>query len=267
MIQIPGVPAILGGSLVFVAGAILGSFLNVVALRWRADRGLRLTGRSHCPSCRKRLRWFELVPVVSYLLQAGRCRRCQAPLPIRYLLVELGFGLVVLLLFGTYGVALHSFFLLLLSCFLLLALLIDVDQLLLPDELTVAVLLLTLLSLIFVDPNLSHLGSWGWWNQPLAGALLGLVTIGGLYLGTGGRGMGLGDVKLGPVLGLGLGGVGTLVALSAAFLLGAVVGLALIALGRAGLKSAVPFGPFLITGWWIALLWGPQLVTWYTSFL
>lgn len=277
MLEIFGMPAILVGSLAFVLGAILGSFLNVVALRWNSDRGgvpsfrkgglgrISLGSRSQCPHCHVKLAWYELIPVASYLIQGGRCRHCHVPMSPRYLLVELAAGLLLVTLFLVYGLSWHGLLLAIISCVLFISLLVDCEQFLLPDSLTVGALGLSLMGIVFIHPNLSQLTDAVWWNQPLAGASLGALAIGGLYLITKGRGMGLGDVKLAPVLGLMLGGLGELVALSAAFLLGATVGLLLIAFGRAKLKSAVPFGPFLIVGWWIVLIWGPQLVTWYTE--
>lgn len=267
MTQPFGLPAILVGSLVFVFGAALGSFLNVIALRWTGDRGLSARSRSRCPHCRATLTWRELLPVASYLLQGGRCLRCGQRLPGRYLIVELGMGLLYVAIVSVYGVTYHGLLLAGISALLLIALLVDFEQYVLPDSLTLVVAGLTLASLLVIRPTLGNLGGAEWWASPLTGGLLGLGVIGGLYLLTRGRGMGLGDVKLAPVLGLSLGGLGELVALAAAFGLGSIVGLTLLAAGRASLKSPIPFGPFLIAGWWIALLWGPELVTWYTGFL
>lgn len=249
-----------------VFGLFFGSFLNVVSLRWLDDRGLSRHGRSRCPSCKRILRWYELIPVISYAVQGGRCRRCQTPLTPRYLLVELGTATVFGLMVWTSGYSLPTVFLIVLSCLFIIALLVDLDHMVLPDSLTGLAFVVTLLGLVaFGEQNLVGIAESGlldqWWvGGIVAGGFLGLV-----YLMTRGRGMGLGDVKLAPVLGFSLGGAGSVVMLATAFVTGAVVGVGLLATGRATRKTAVPFGPFLIVGWLVAVLWGGPIVAWYTK--
>lgn len=280
MMSLFELPATLVGSLAFVFGAIVGSFLNVVALRWETDKGLTFGGwaqirghlggeqpvssevkekmRSNCPYCRKTLAWYELVPVLSFLVQRGHCRHCGAAIGWRYLDLEVVTATVFALIVVTYGLTFQTAALLLLVSLLIIALLIDLEAFMLPDSLTALALVVSLM-LVF--------GGGFTVASPLAGFGIALAVIGGLYVFTRGRGMGLGDVKLAPVLGLTLGGPLTIVYLAVAFLSGALLGLVLIASGRASLKSAVPFGPFLIWGWFVALIWGPELVTWYTKYL
>lgn len=251
-----------------LVGLVVGSWVNVIAARWSTDKGLTPTGRSRCPHCKRVLRWFELIPVISYLSQFGRCRRCQQRLAVRYLIVELVTASMFGLIAWQFGATLQTVVLLGLATVLLATVLVDLEHLLLPDALTWIALGLTLLGLVVTSgPNLGHLSDSMVWNEWWGGALLNLVVIGGLYLGTGGRGMGFGDVKLAPVLGMSLGGVGALAGLFLAFVIGALVGLMALSAGRSRLGQPIPFGPFLVLGWLLVLIWGPDIVTWYTGLL
>lgn len=251
--------------LVAVFGAIIGSFLNVVALRWYGNRGLRLGDRSACPHCGRVLRWFELIPVLSYFTIQGRCRSCGKRISRRYPAVELVTGAVFGLIVYRYGVSAPSAILLALSALLTVLLLVDLEHLLLPDELTAATLGVMLLGIAWggfpMVLGLPGAGLGAWW----LGGVVGGGILGTLYFLTRGRGMGLGDVKLAAVLGLSLGGSGALMFLGLAFTIGAGIGIALLLMRRAGWKSEVPFGPFLIASWWVMVFWGGDLLAWYTQ--
>jgi leader peptidase (prepilin peptidase) / N-methyltransferase len=246
-----------------LVGLLIGSFLNVVV--HRVPRGESVvTPASACPACSTPIRPRDNVPVAGWVLLRGRCRDCSEPISPRYPLVELGcaalFG-VMALRFGLDPVL--PAYLYLAAVGLALAL-IDLDCRRLPDALTLpsypvaAVLLL----------GAALLGSTS--GEPLR-ALLGGVAMLAVYLGlclAHPAGMGLGDVKLSGVLGLYLGWLGwgpLVVGLFLGFLLGGVFGLVLIAVGRGGRKTAVPFGPFMLAGALVAVLAGQRLADGYLS--
>jgi leader peptidase (prepilin peptidase) / N-methyltransferase len=244
-------------------GLLIGSFLNVVV--HRVPRGESVASPpSACPGCGTAIRPRDNVPVISWLLLRRRCRDCGEPISARYPLVELGTaGLfaVMALRFGADPVL--PAYLYLAGVGMALAL-IDLDVRRLPDVLTlpsypVALVLLGVAALAGSDS-----GDW-------IRAVLGGLAMFALYFGlcfAYPAGMGFGDVKLSGVLGLYLGWLGWgvwAVGLFLGFFLGGVFGVALMARGRGGRKTAVPFGPFMLLGALVALLVGQQLVDAYLS--
>jgi prepilin signal peptidase PulO-like enzyme (type II secretory pathway) len=154
------------------------------------------------------------------------------------------------------------------SVFLVIAL-VDGETQLIPDRLSIIALLITIVGLMLFrvsnllhSPNILGLHTF---EQGIVGMLIGSGILGAIVLVTRGRGMGIGDIKLGGVLGLSLGGPATLLALFTGFVSGAVVGLILIKGKKASLKTAVPFGPFLVFGWLVAVLWSTPIIAWYTG--
>ncbi len=212
----------------FLLGLCVGSFLNVLADRLPRDESV-FWGRSHCDYCKKPLRWYELIPVVSFVLQAGRCRRCRKKLSLRYPLIELITGAAFVMLPAQYWVLFSSFLVIFIA---------DFTTQIIPDSM----LLAAAANALVVGPHfLSALA---------AGAFFYM-----LWFVTRGRGMGFGDVKLAAVLGLFLGYPRIIVAVYAAFLTGAAVGVILMLAGKKGWKSKIAFGPFLILGTVVSLLW------------
>ncbi len=253
-------------------GLIVGSFLNVVI--YRVPLGLSVVRpASACPSCQSPISARDNVPLVSWLVLRGRCRTCSERISARYPLVEaltaavwLGIGwwalaaddgsganplLPLLLVLGSAGVTLAM---------------IDLDHHRLPD-----VIVLPLYPVTVVGLAVAGLVSGQWpLLASLAGAGVWLAVIGGIWLATSGRGMGFGDVKLAPVLGATLGWVAfgsSIVGLFSAFLLGALVGLGLMVLGRAERRSHLPFGPFLLAGAGIGLAAGAPIAHAYASWV
>jgi leader peptidase (prepilin peptidase)/N-methyltransferase len=221
--------------LIFILGLCVGSFLNVLADRLPNGESV-LWGRSHCDYCKKTLRWYELVPVLSFIFLRGRCLRCHKPLSIQYPVVELltGLGFVFLSPRIDYMI---------IFCTLLVLFLSDLKYQILPDSMIV----IGSLAAILHPHILPALGSF---------AFLYL-----LWAITRGRGMGLGDVKLALFMGLFLGYPDIIVAFYIAFLTGALLGVILILVGKKGLKSTIAFGPFLIVGTALAFLWGQNILT------
>lgn len=281
--------------LLFALGTAFGSFLNVVALRYRPDkfvfhRGV-IFGRSRCPHCGKELRWYELLPLLSFVLQAGRCRKCKARLSLQYPLVEALSGLIFVFvprgLDGYFSLSPSSYLLpttyyllaalwLLAFLALLLISLIDFRLRLIPDELCAFLVILGVAIAFLTAPywngaSASFLGSYSLlfglrenlWLNLLVAAAFGAAFPGFLVLVTKGRGMGLGDVKLGFALGVLFGWPEIILILFFGFVFGSVVGIAAIAFGKKTLKSFVPFGPFLAAAAAFVFFWGYEAVDFY----
>lgn len=241
----------------FILGAALGSF----ALVW-AERTLQkesILGRSYCPHCHKKLAWFDLIPLLSYLMTKGQCRYCKKPIGIKNFIFELVLGILIAAMFWQSGWQ-DSFWQLGLKVFFITTLVTltwtDLKKGLIPDKIVNPAILISFVLII---------GLGG--SEFLVNSLLAAFFIGGFFylliIITQGRGMGGGDVKLGVLMGLVLGFPAALVAAMAAFLSGAVSGILLIFLGRKKLKQTIPFGPFLALGSILTLFWGNQIINWY----
>ncbi len=239
-----------------VLGAIVGSFLNVVAYRLPRRESL-IAPASRCPSCGTPVKPYDNVPVLSWLLLRGRCRACRAPISSRYPLVEAGTALLCIGAVLTHdtiaGVALSVAFVLL----LVPVALIDLEYRIIPNRITALGAVLALVLGTVLDPS-------GEPERILAGVGAGgfLLLAALAYPG----GMGMGDVKLAAMMGLFLGRT-VAVAMLVALIAGVLVGALIIARkgAQAGRKTAVPFGPFLAVGALSALFAGSTCVDWYTS--
>ena len=229
-----------------VLGLLVGSFLNVVI--YRVPEGLSLIAPgSACPACGHAVRPWDNVPVLSWLVLRGRCRDCRAPIAVRYPLVELSTGVLFVLVGWRFGASAYTAGMLVVAAAAVALFMIDLDHQRLPFPITGAAALGLVAGLV-VDAVTRDAGPV---PVALLWALVWLAVYGGIWLLTSGRGMGLGDVALAPVLGLALGWLGAgagAVGLAAGFLIGAVVGLGLLASGRAHRRARVPHGPFLLTG-------------------
>lgn len=273
----------------FLFGSAVGSFLNVVAFRYNPDAFVlnkkSIGGRSRCRACGHELRWFELIPIISYLVQFGRCRDCHTNISPQYPIVELLTGLIFVFvpkfffvsnLLPTPYVLLSSILWILVFLTLLLLSLIDFRMNIIPDEanafLVIAGIALVLLNagnfgLIEGSFTGAYASIFGVreniWLNHLFGALVGIMFFGLLVILTRGRGMGMGDVKLAGALGAVFGwpDIGLITALS--FIIGSFVGIGAILLRKKGMKSTLPFGPFLAVGSLIVFFFGAELMESY----
>ena len=267
--------------LLFLLGLAVGSFLNVVVYRQVNEIEKEkiekiknwlptwIKGRSVCDHCQKKLAWHDNLPLLSYLWLRGKCRQCHQPIPFQYPLIEFLTGLEFVWLYwllsrfssfgqveGFYSLALAFYWFFIFSASLALVL-IDLKTLILPDVILLPAIGVALLRLFFTHQ----------WQFLPAAIVTGLFFL-SLYLVTKGKGMGFGDVKLAFFIGLVLGWwQRILVAVFLAFLTGAVVGVIVILARKKTLKSAIPFGPFLLLSMWIAKLIGDQIWQWYWSLL
>lgn len=271
-----------------VFGLAIGSFLNVVA--YRVPAGIPLTRESRCPGCDAPIAWWRNVPIAGWLALRGRCADCRKPISIRYPVIELLTGVIFagvaagIVLVGEFGTARFWGVLVTLEVFAAISVvltLIDLDvkrlpnAVVLPGWAAIVVLLLvtTLVSGASTGSATQGSGAAGidWW--PFLRALIGSAGLFLLYAAIrwiSPRGMGGGDVKLAGLVGMILAwfGWGALaVGAFAAFLLGGLFGLALIAFGRAKRGSGIPFGPWMLAGAWVGILVGEPIWDWYVGFL
>jgi leader peptidase (prepilin peptidase) / N-methyltransferase len=257
----PAAAAVLAGLL----GLAFGSFANVVIHRVPRGESLVRPG-SRCPACGAPIPWHDNLPVAGWLLLRGRCRACRAPISWTYPAVELAMGvlwaLVTLRLVDAgLGWAVPAYLALAFICVVLAV--IDARTRLLPNRITYPAFPVMLGLLLLASVGLGDLGR-------LARGLLAAVAVGGFFLALAlisPRGMGLGDVKLAPTLGLALGWLSwgaVAFGIFACFLLGALPGLAPVALLGLTRKSLLPFGPWLVTGALLGVLAGADVAAWYT---
>ncbi|MFP7835070.1 prepilin peptidase [Marisediminicola sp. LYQ134] len=248
-------------------GLAIGSFLNVVI--WRVPRGESLSRPpSACPRCGHRIRWHDNIPVLGWVLLRGRCRDCGEPISVRYPVVEAATGVLFVLValrFGleTPGVLALPAYLYFAAVSVALAL-IDLDTRRLPN---VIVLPSWVVGVVLLGGASALAGEWDALIRSLIGAAALFVFYLVLALAVP-RGMGLGDVKLAFVIGLHLAWIGwdaLAVGAFGAFLLGGLFSLGLLASGRAGRKSGIPFGPWMILGAFLGIFFGRPLASGYLA--
>ncbi len=240
---------------ILVLGLCIGSFLNVVILRVPAGESI-VTGPSHCPRCGRKLKWYELFPLFSFLALRGRCSGCGERISPQYPLVEAGNGLLWLFLFWQLGVGVYALLASLLASALLALSVIDARTGEIPPGLNAAVLVLAVLAAVLDRNN---------WLSHVAGLFAVSVPLWLVWLLTKGRGIGGGDIKLMAAAGLFIGWRNIVLSLFLACVLAAVIHLILMAAKKAGRSLA--FGPYLSAAILLALLWGDRLVNWYLTLL
>ena len=239
----------------FVLGGIIGSFLNVCI--YRIPKNLSIVKpNSFCPVCKKPIDWFYNMPIISYIILAGKCRNCGKPISIRYLIVELITAILFLLLFLRFDFSLEFISAIILFCFLIVMAFIDFDRQLIFDRTTYPLAVIGLILSFFLP------------GRYIVGSLIGML-VGGLSLYMVGllslvffkkEGMGFGDVKLAGAIGTFLGWKEVLASLILAFFIGAIVGIVLIILRKKGRKEYIPFGPFIALGGVLMTLWGNEII-------
>jgi len=249
------------GIFAFIFGACIGSFLNVCIYRIPEGKSI-VHPPSACPQCGYRIRFYDNIPIVSYILLRGRCRRCKVHIPVRYPLVELVTGIAALAVFLKYGPTLAAGIYFLFIAVLLVITFIDIDHQIIPDILSVTGIPLFFL-LGFLVPFIT-------WKDALIGILAGgglLYAVAfGYQLLTGRDGMGGGDIKLLAMIGAMIGWQGILFTVFVSSLSGTIVGLLLALPSGRSMKSRLPFGPFLAAGAIAYLFCGPALIRWYIGF-
>lgn len=269
-------------SVIFLLGLLVGSFLNVVIHRlplmmraeWQqqchdyigsilpeATPVTLSKPRSRCPQCSHVISALENIPVVSYLFLKGRCRACQTPISLRYPAIEILTAVMSAIVAWHFGVSWASVGALLLTWALIALTFIDVDEQLLPDNITLPLIWLGLFFNLF-----HHFANL---QDAVIGAIAGYLALWLVFhlfrLVTGKEGMGFGDFKLLALLGAWLGWQFLPVIILLSSLVGAVVGISLIVLRLHQRANPIPFGPYLAAAGWLALIWGERLNNTYLN--
>lgn len=241
-------------------GAVVGSFLNVCIYRLPREESLVYPG-SHCPNCGTPIRPYDNIPILSYLLLKGRCRRCRKKISPRYPLVEALTGGVALALAARYGWSLETPIFFLLSCSLVVISFIDLDYQIIPNQITYPGILMGVAA-SFVLPKVSLQDSLI--GLAIGGGILWLVAVVFHWLRKK-EGMGFGDVKLLAMIGAFLGWKAVILTLVLSSFVGAVVGYAALRVSGKDVQEPIPFGPFLALGALVYMLGGEELVNWYLA--
>lgn len=276
----------IGNAVIF--GLLVGSFLNVVIYRmpkmlhrsWQHEAAMILEDEerlqsldkeaeitlskpaSTCPHCGHKIRAWENIPVISYLIQGGKCSSCKAGISIRYPLVELATAIISAVVIAHFGGNWTGLLALVFSWMLIALTMIDADHQILPDDLTLPLLWLGLLA--------NYFGLFVSLQEAVIGAIAGYMILWSVYwlfkLVTGKEGMGYGDFKLLAALGAWMGWQMLPLIIILSSLVGAILGSIMLMRANKEQSTPIPFGPYLAVAGWIALLWGQQLVDYYLKF-
>jgi leader peptidase (prepilin peptidase)/N-methyltransferase len=243
-----------------ITGMVVGSFLNVCICRMPKGESV-VAPPSHCPQCAYRIRWYDNIPLLSYLILRGKCRGCGMRISIQYPLVELLNGLLTLALFLRFGPTLTFLALFLFCSALVVITFIDLEHQIIPDEISLSGIVIGFISSFFLQDHS--------WLNSLLGILLGggsllLVAYGYQWL-TGKEGMGGGDIKLLAMMGAFLGWKSILFIIFASSLVGSLVGITMMLAQKKDSKLAIPFGPYLAFGAVLYIFFGRQIIHWYLN--
>ncbi len=234
-------------------GIVIGSFLNVLIYRIPRKEEFVKT-RSHCMKCGYQLRWYDLLPLLSYIQLGGKCRSCKTKISMQYPLIELLNGAAYLGIYLLLGISWWTVVSCVVFSILLVIFMIDLRHMIIPNGLIIALLVISVLWTIYDGHYLNHI--IGFFSVSLLLLLIAVITKGG---------MGMGDVKLMAVAGLLLGWQQILLALMIGASIGSIIGIGLIGFKVIDRKKPIPFGPFLTIGIMSAMLFGEPIISWYLT--
>lgn len=246
--------------IILIYGLIIGSFLNVCIYRIPREESIAFPS-SHCPTCNTSLKWYDNIPVFSYLALRGKCRYCKAAISIQYPLIEALNAIIYLLLFYKFKLSIDFLFYALIASTLIVVTLIDLKEMIIPDRLVVTIVVLSLIQKIL---------NYIIYKQPInfLDSLGGLLIAGGIFLLiviVSGGGMGGGDVTLIGSLGFAIGIKYILLTMFLSFILGGIISVLLLATKIKTRKDPIPFGPFIVLAFMISLFWGEALIDLYVN--
>lgn len=256
----------------FIFGSFVGSFLNVCIHRMPLQESV-VSPRSHCPSCKKTIRWYDNIPLISYIILKGKCRHCSAKISFRYFIVEFLTGLVFALFYGHFGLTYSFFVYIIFACCMIVATFIDIPHRIIPDEISVggmaAGFILISLKGLSAKPLVFSF-------KPMLNSLLGIVIGGGIIYLTGWlfdlvyfkllkkppiqgetESMGGGDVKLMAMIGAFLGWQKALVTFFLAPFLGVAAGIINLIAKK---DHTIPYGPFLSLAAILSMFWAEKII-------
>lgn len=248
--------------IIFILGTIVGSFLNVFIYRIPRKEGLTFPS-FHCSKCFKPLKWYELIPILSFFIQGGKCRYCKERVTLQYPFVEILNGFTYLTLYNYFGVGLQFVFYAIIIDILIIISFIDYNFRIIPSKLNILLLISTFIYKLFqfllYDISPYFLNS-----------IIGLIASSGIFLllfiiskgGVGG-----GDIKLMGVLGFILGAELSFLNMFLSFFIGAIASILLIVLKIKRRKDSIPFAPFISIAFMITILWGRDIIYWYFTTL
>lgn len=235
---------------IFCFGVVIGSFLNVCILRHPNKENV--LGGSHCMTCGYRLRWYDLIPLISFLMLKGRCRKCGTKLSLQYPFIEGLNGVLYIIVFLANGFNIISIVYCLLTSALIVLSIIDWREYIIPNEVNLFILVLGIVVTIL---DRDH------WQEHVIGFLCVSAFLLLIYLVTVGRGIGGGDIKLMACAGLVIGWKIAVLSFILGCLLGSVIHLIRMKVSKAEHKLAL--GPYLSAGIWLAMLFGTPIINWY----
>ena len=249
----------LNSFLIFILGACLGSFSNVCIYRLPKNKQI-VSGRSFCPRCKKKLNWFDNLPLISYLFLSGKCRKCKKIIPLRYLVVEIITGITFLLIHINFNNFLTIISLSILSLLFIIIFFIDLENFIIPDSLNFSVMAIALLKNFLPNFNTSFIHEI---NQSIIGGMVGYLSIWLIiYLYKVIKkieGMGMGDAKLMAGIGLLFGWQSVPFVLFVSAILGLIFVLPSLLNKQKNMRSEIPFGPFIIAACLIYFTYGDFL--------
>ncbi len=242
---------------VFLIGISIGSFLNVVI--YRVPQGISIAkGRSYCPNCNTQIKNYDLIPILSYLILRGKCRKCHKSISPRYMFVELFTGVVAIFICAVNGWNYLSLAQFAVAALLIAVTFIDIDTLTIPDGLNIALAVMAI-PMAILQPEIGLVERCiGFFIISLP-MLLITLKIPGAFGG--------GDIKLIAVCGFILGSWNVILAMFLACVCGGTFAIYLLQQRKAGRKSEMCFGPYLCIGVFVAMLFGTQIITWYLGLL
>lgn len=242
--------------LFLIFGLIIGSFLNVVIFRIDDLKSI-LSTRSHCPECKKILKWYDLFPFISFFILRAKCRYCKKPISWQYPVVEIATGLLFAFTYMFFGLTFATAFYLAIFSILTVVLIHDLKTQYVPE------------GFVWIALFLALAGSWYFTGYGFSSMILGGIIGGGflalLVYASKETWMGKGDIKLGVILGLIAGYPLVFFALFLSFLLGSIAGLIYIKIANKSLKDSLPFTPFLIIATYLTLVFGSSAISWYLN--
>ncbi|HLR20453.1 MAG TPA: prepilin peptidase [Tissierellaceae bacterium] len=244
--------------IVFIYGLIIGSFLNVCIYRIPIQKNIAFPS-SYCPKCNVHIRWYDNIPILSYLILLGQCRYCGDRISLQYPIIELLNAIIYSVLYYKFQFSLDFLFFSIISSILIIISFIDLKYMIIPD---------VLVSIIFISTIIHKILSHSMYNESInfLNGLAGFIISGVLFLAIvilSKGGMGGGDVTLISTLGFILGIKLILLNIFLSFLLGACISVILLSLKMKTKKDPIPFGPFIILSFFIVLLYGNNILSWY----